>query len=344
MAESICKEIKMQSHYLQGEELDTIYFGGGTPSILKPKYIDQILSSGANAFNVNANTEITLEANPDDLTLAKLRELKSLGINRLSIGIQSFHDKTLRMLNRAHNSNDAVKCIQYARDAGFENISIDLIFSIPGQSLNDLEEDLRQLVLIDPEHISVYSLTIEEKTVFGNWHKKGKFNPISDKKSADQFELIISMLSAYKYEQYEISNFCKNSFYAKHNTSYWKNIKYLGVGPGAHSYNRISRQSNIANNQKYMKSIASTIVPCEVEYLSNKNLANELLLTSLRTKWGCNLQKLLDLYNYDLLNTQKEKISGLTKEGYIILENGIIYLTKKGKFVADSIISDLFQA
>ncbi len=342
MVDCICAEIKMQSRYLNNEVLDTIYFGGGTPSILTSKQILKILNTATHFFNTNINTEITIEANPDDLSMSKLIELKSLGINRLSIGIQSFNDKTLILLNRAHNAKDAVKCIQNARDSGFENISIDLIFSIPDQSMADLEKDVEQAISLDPEHISVYSLTIEEKTVFGNWHKKGIFNPISDQISADQFDLIISRLAEYDYEQYEISNFCKDGLYAKHNTSYWKNIKYLGVGPGAHSYNCTSRQSNISNNHKYMKSIAANIVPCEIEQLSKKELANEFLLTSLRTKWGCDLQKLNKLYDHDILTAQKEELSRLINEGYIIMDKGFIYLTKKGKFLADSIISDLF--
>ncbi len=342
MIESICEELIIRRPYLNNEVLDTIYFGGGTPSLLEIKHISKILETVNQFYGKSNNVEITIEANPDDLSITKLTELKSQGINRLSIGIQSFNNKTLQYLNRVHNSEDAIQCVHNAREVGYENISIDLIFSIPGHSMVELTKDINQVITLDPEHISVYSLTIEDKTVFGNWHKKGTFCPVTDKKSAEQFDLIISRLEDQNYEQYEISNFCKNESYAKHNTSYWKNIKYLGVGPGAHSYNGASRQSNISNNHKYMKSIASRIIPCEIENLSKKELANELLLTSLRTKWGCDLHKLKELHGYDLQDTQGAKLSQLIEEGFISQEQTIIFLTRKGKFVADAIISDLF--
>lgn len=342
MIDSISKELELQKAYLNHENLDTIYFGGGTPSILASEELEKLLNSMNRLFKINQHPEITLEANPDDLSIEKLNDLNSLGINRLSIGIQSFHDKTLNFLNRAHNSNDAIKCIENAREAGFENLSIDLIFSIPGQTITDLRKDIDEALKHDPEHISVYSLTIEEKTVFGNWHKKGKINLTSDEESANQFDLIISTLEENKYEQYEISNFCRDGNFSRHNTSYWKNINYLGVGPGAHSYNGSNRQFNISNNHKYMKSIGSGIMPYEIEYLTKKDLANEFLLTSLRTKWGCDLQKLKDLYSYDLINSQKNKLSELIKNGFIIMENESIFLSRSGKFLADSIISDLF--
>lgn len=342
MIDSISDELELQKAYLNHENLDTIYFGGGTPSILASVELEKLLNSINLLFKINEHPEITLEANPDDLSIEKLKELKSLGINRLSIGIQSFNDETLKFLNRAHNSNEAIKCIEHARKTGFENLSIDLIFSIPGQTIFDLGEDINQAITLDPEHISVYSLTIEEKTVFGNWHLKGKFKQVSDEESARQFDLIISRLEEKKYEQYEISNFCRNGHYARHNTSYWKNINYLGVGPGAHSYNGENRHFNISNNHKYMKSIESGVVPFEIEHLTKKDLANEFLLTSLRTKWGCDLQRLNDLYSYDLINSQKSKLSGLIRDGFIIMENKRIFLSGKGKFLADSIISDLF--
>ena len=342
MIDSISDELDLRKGYLNHENLDTIYFGGGTPSILTSEKLEKLLISINHSFKINEHPEITLEANPDDLSFEKLKELKSLGVNRLSIGLQSFHDKTLNFLNRVHNSNDAIKCIENARKAGFENLSIDLIFSIPGQSITELGKDIDQALALDPEHISVYSLTIEEKTVFGNWHIKGKFNQVSDKESARQFDLIISRLEESKYEHYEISNFCRNGHYARHNTSYWKNINYLGVGPGAHSYNGENRQFNISNNHKYMKSIGSGIVPFEIEYLAKKDLANEFLLTSLRTKWGCDLQRLKDICSYDLIYAQRSKLSELIKDGFIIIENNHIFLSRKGKFLADSIISDLF--
>lgn len=340
MIEAISNEITLQNAYLNHERISTIYFGGGTPSIMEIKELEKLLHSIEQNFNIDTKAEITLEANPDDLSKGKLKEIKSLGINRLSIGIQSFHDKTLAFLNRAHNAKEAVKCVENARKTGFDNISIDLIFSIPGHATENLKHDIYHALALNPEHISVYSLTIEDKTVFGNWQKKGKFRQISDGASATQFGIVIDSLEKNNYEQYEISNFCRDEKYARHNTSYWKNVNYLGVGPAAHSYNGQNRQSNIPNNHKYMNSIKRGIVPFELDELSASSLANEFLLTSLRTKWGCDLRKLEELYSYKLLSNKK--ISHLVYSGMIYQEGETIFLTKKGKFVADDIIADLF--
>lgn len=342
MVHSICKELELQSTYLDQDKLETIYFGGGTPSILAPIEIEQILSSIYRLFEISSHPEITMEANPDDLSKAKLIDLNKLGINRLSIGIQSFDNDILKYLNRAHNSFEAISCIENARNAGFENLSIDLIFSIPSQTIAHIEKDLNQAFALNPEHISVYSLTIEEKTVFGNWHKKKKMQQVSDEESATQFDMIISSLENRGYEQYEISNFCRDSQFAIHNTSYWKNISYLGVGPGAHSYNGYDRKFNISNNHKYMKSIGDGFVPSEIEHLTNKDLANEFLMTTLRTKWGCDLSKLHNLFSYDIIVEQDIKLKMLINNGQLYLQNNHLFLTRKGKFLADTIISELF--
>lgn len=342
MVGTISDELILQKDYLDNEIIDTIYFGGGTPSILENKDLIKLLKTIEQTYSINNTPEITLEANPDDLSIKKLYDLKSIGVNRLSIGIQSFHDKTLTFLNRAHSSIEAINCFENARKAGFANISIDLIFSIPGQTIAELESDISNALALNPEHISVYSLTIEEKTAFGSWQKKGKFRQVSDENSAKQFELLISRLNENNYEQYEISNFCRDEYYSKHNTSYWKNVNYLGVGPGAHSYNGKSRQFNIPNNHKYMKSIEERAVPMELDDLDEKAKANEFLLTSLRTKWGCNLNSLEQIFNYPLLKYQQEKVASLLKQHLIKIEKNTILLTMKGKFLADEIISDLF--
>lgn len=310
--------------------------------MLSANELEKLIKSMNDIYGIDNSPEITLEANPDDLSLDKLKCLKSMGINRLSIGIQSFQDATLKFLNRAHDASEAINCVENARKAGFENLSIDLIFSIPNQKPGDLEKDIAQVLKLHPEHVSTYSLTIEEKTVFGNWLKKGKFKPLTDQISADQFDLIISKLEENRYQQYEISNFCCDGHYAKHNTSYWKNVPYLGIGPGAHSYDGQHRQANTSNNHGYMKSIESGSVPFEKEDLSQKDFVNEFMLTSLRTIWGCDLAKLYDLYQYDLLGEQGEKLSELSKKGYVEIKDRHVFLTKKGKFVADEIISDLF--
>lgn len=342
MVDCIIREISIQKNYLGHEEINTIYFGGGTPSILSVNELQKILESIHRSFKINASKEFTLEANPDDLSHDKLKDLKDLDINRLSIGIQSFNNKTLKFLNRAHDAAEAISCFENARLAGFDNISLDLIFSIPGQSIAELEDDIGKVLGMNPEHISVYSLTIEEKTVFGNWNRKGKINTVNDENSARQFDLIISSLEDHQYEQYEISNFCRDRNYSRHNTSYWKNVKYLGLGPGAHSYDGQSRQFNIANNHKYMRSINEGNPFYEIEYLTKKEQLNERLLTSLRTKWGCDLNELNNTFQTDLLELHKEKIDRFKGQELIQIENDKLYLTRKGRFVADEIIGELF--
>ncbi len=336
------REMELQKDYLDKKALDTIYFGGGTPSILKLSELDSILNKAYQLFSVNQNPEITLEANPDDLSTDKLKGLKSLGVNRLSIGIQSFNDRVLKYLNRAHDGDEAKQCVSNARKAGFDNISFDLIFSIPVATDKDFKNDIKTGLLINPEHISAYSLTIEEKTVFGNWQFKGKLKPLSDISSAKQFEYLISELEDNYYEQYEVSNFCRDGFYSRHNTSYWKGVPYLGIGPGAHSYNKESRQYNVAHNPKYLKSLSSGILPFEKEVLDQIAKANEFLLTSLRTIWGCDLGELDSKYDYQLLAKRDLEIEMFLNGDLIKIENNILFLTKKGILLADEIIGQLF--
>ncbi len=342
MVNAMIGELELQRHYLKDEVVDTIYFGGGTPSILESSELGRLLTFIKQNFKIGRAPEITLETNPDDLTMKKLQELKTLGINRLSIGIQSFNDRILSYLHRAHNAAQAISCINHARIAGFKNLSIDLIFSIPNQTITDVEKDIERALDLNPEHISVYSLTIEEKTVFGNWHRKDRFRQVSDEFSARQFELIIDRLESGGYEQYEISNFCRDGNYSRHNSSYWKNVNYLGIGPGAHSYNGKTRQFNIPNNHKYMKSIKQGIIPSEIENLDIKSRANEFLLTSLRTKWGCDLAILNTDFNYNIKQYRHENLQKFMKNELIFVKGGTIYLTRKGKFLADDIIADLF--
>ena len=336
------KEMEIQKDYLNGESIDTIYFGGGTPSILGIRELELFLDKSFELFTINPNPEITLEANPDDLSRTKLGGLYALGINRLSIGIQSFNDQVLNFLNRAHNAREAINCVNEARNAGFDNISTDLIFSIPGVDVKALEWDIKTTLSLNPEHVSAYSLTIEEKTVFGRWYKKGRFAEVNETESARQFELIISMLEENNYEQYEVSNFCRDGYYASHNSSYWKNVPYLGIGPGAHSYNRLSRQYNVSSNPAYLKSLNLGEMPFDLEMLDNTSKINEYLLTSLRTKWGCDLKKLREDYGYHLMEVCEGQIKDFLKRQLIRVNNEIMYLTKKGILLSDEIIGQLF--
>jgi oxygen-independent coproporphyrinogen III oxidase len=339
LCEAIAKELRLQVSYLGDERLETIYFGGGTPSLLSLNELEIIFFAIYKNYKVADDAEITLEANPDDLTKEKLSELKRVGINRLSIGVQSFQDDVLKFFNRAHDSKESMECIAYAREAGFANLSIDLIYAVPGQDLNQWGKNIEQAISLKPEHISAYSLTIEEKTAFGQWQKKGKLKAVDENESATNFELLMDLLTANGYEHYEISNFCKPGFYSKHNSSYWKQKKYLGVGPSAHSYNGDSRQFNVSNNQLYLKSIGKSRVPFEVEELSRENKINEYIFTTLRTQWGCDLSYLETQFDYPR-NTRL--LQQLMDQQLLTLQGSVATLTRKGKLLADQIATDLF--
>jgi len=339
---ALLKEIGLQSQYLEGNEIETIYFGGGTPSLLSNIELGNILEKIQNNFHVNPNYELTLEANPDDLNDEKLKNLHNLGFNRLSIGIQSFSDDVLTYLNRAHSCKEALNCVVDARKAGFDNISIDLIYGIHKSGHKGWEKDLEIVGELMPEHISAYCLTIEPKTTFGAWMKTGKIQPVDDEYAAQQFEYLMHFLESKGYEQYEISNFCLPGKYSRHNTNYWKQENYLGIGPGAHSFNGFSRQFNISNNIKYLKSIEKEEVPAELDSLSTPDKINEYVMTSLRTRWGCDLKKILRDFDFDVYKQNNEYIDELIDKGFLYYNNNILYLSSKGKLLADKIASDLF--
>lgn len=343
MAEALCKELKLQKDYLQSEPIKTIYFGGGTPSLLTEEQLKWILDIIKANYHVANDPEITLEANPDDLTLEKLGSLYRIGINRLSIGIQSFNQDVLKYLNRAHDHGQALRCFENARKAGFNNISIDMIYAIPADSHDNWHRDLDQALELQPEHISSYSLTIEPKTTFGNWLRKGNMPPIDEEFSASQFEILMERLARAGYEQYEVSNFCKPGYYSRHNSGYWKQEKYLGIGPSAHSYDGVNRRFNLSNNPKYMKAIAESEIPYEEDILTDADRINEYLLTTLRTKWGANLRKMAQEWKYDLLNEQEKYLEHLFAKNYAIVADNHLKLTRSGFLLADKISSDLFK-
>lgn len=338
---AIIRETELQKDYLKGQDVATLYFGGGTPSLLSWHDLDKILNTVGKHFRLSDRAEVTLEANPDDLTPEKLGQLRKLGINRLSIGIQTFNDEYLQYLNRAHDASMAISCIENARKAQFENISIDLIYGIKDDTHEVLTHDLKTAVSLTPEHISAYCLTIEPKTAFGNWLKKKRITQVSEDFAAEEFELLLSTLEANGYEQYEISNFAKPPFYSQHNSSYWRHIPYLGLGPSAHSFNGHSRQFNLGQNAAYVKSISNGVVPCQIETLSAKNLANELIMTGLRTKWGCDLSHIRLKYGFDLNALFASLLQAYTRRGLMYVENDTLLLTKKGKLLADEISENL---
>ena len=336
------EELKLQTDYLLHESVTTIYFGGGTPSLLSQEELAYLLNLIYKIHDVHVNAEITLECNPDDLTPEKLADLKAAGVNRLSIGIQSFNDSVLKYLNRLHSADTAVSSFRWAREAGFTNISIDLIYAIPGLTTSQWKGELATAVGLAPEHISAYTLTIEKKTAFGNWVARGKIKPVDEALAAEQFELLMSELAEAGFEQYEISNFAKPSFVSRHNSSYWRGETYLGIGPSAHSFNSKSRQYNVSNNFEYVRSIKAGTIPFEREVLKVEDRINEYILTTLRTSAGCNIEKLKNDFGYDLLKDRDRYLQQLKDHQLIHIQDHCLTLTKPGKLLADKISSDLF--
>ena len=342
LLEAMKSEIELQKNYLEKKQITSIYFGGGTPSLLSPAEIRYLLDTVRENHIVDGAAEITLEANPDDLDEFKLNDLLASGINRLSIGIQSFEDDILKFLNRAHHARAALKSIQDSRAAGFQNISIDLMYAIPGLSEKTWQDSIQHVADNSVEHISAYALTVEPGTVFGVWSRKGKLKPVADDNAARQSEMLTSRLDEMGFEQYEVSNYCKPGMESRHNSSYWKQEPYLGIGPSAHSYNLKTRQFNISNNYSYVRSIQKKILPFEMETLSHTDLVNEYLLTTLRTKWGSDLDKLSNEFKYDILSRHGTFIESLIDRKLAVLNRSVLSLTKAGRLLADKITADLF--
>lgn len=342
MVSAICKELELRKNYLNGEEIKTIYFGGGTPSLLPIASLQAIFDTVFQHYKVNPKAEITLEANPDDLTSTKIQELKQLPINRLSIGTQSFHGPHLSFMNRAHNSEEALQSIHEAQKAGFNNISIDLIYGMPAPDHTLWRQDLEQLFALNVQHVSCYALTVEPQTVLGNWTKKGKFKPAEDEFTAQQFEILLEEMQKHGFIQYEISNFCQPGFESKHNSSYWQGVNYIGIGPSAHSFNGTSRQFNMAHNFQYLEAIEKNELPFTLEELSVEDRANEYLLTTLRTVWGTDLGYLKNQFGLDLLVSQEKYLAELQQKNLAQISENKLKLTDAGKLLADQIALDLF--
>lgn len=342
MVNAILSEIKLRKTYLDGEVINTIYYGGGTPSILKSEHIQQIQQAINSNFKVAKPVEVTFECNPDDLSKNYLTMLNSHGINRLSIGVQSFDNTELTKLNRAHTSKEAENAIQTAQSVGIQNITIDLIYGLPNSDLDYWKRQIDQALKLGIKHISAYCLTFEEQTAFGNWLKKGKISPLSDEKNLAQFQYLVSALKAGHFEHYEISNFAIDSYISKHNSAYWLGEKYLGIGPSAHSFNGTSRQWNISNNPTYIKNMGEDKPFFQKEVLSDKDIFNEYILTRLRTKWGLEKNYLsIEFPQYN--NKIKVKLDSFKQSNQITETDTHYYLTEKGKFIADHITSELFM-
>ena len=358
----LIKEIEIRKDELRNETIETIYFGGGTPSLLSIDEIESILKAIEANYNVIENPEITLEANPDDLSDKVIIELSKSSINRLSIGIQSFFEDDLQLMNRAHNAEEAKKCLSLATQH-FDNITVDLIYGIPNMTAEKWQQNLQTVFDFGVNHISSYALTVEPNTVLDSFIKKGKYPSLNEKLAKQHFDILVAETAKQGFVHYEISNFGKPNFFSKHNTSYWHQKKYIGIGPSAHSFNKTHRSWNVANNTKYIKSILENKLPNEVEKLSKEDCFNEYIMTGLRTIWGVSLVKIETEFGLEFINRLEKSAEKFILEDLLVIaretkqsffedeitssipshnDNKILKTTKKGKFLADGIASDLF--
>ncbi len=335
-------ELYLQKEYLKGQSLETVYFGGGTPSLLTVAELNSIMDIIHKHHSLQGDAEITLEANPDDLDLKKITELKGSPINRLSIGIQSFYDEDLNWMNRAHRAEEAQSALMNALHHGFENLTVDLIYGYPLLSHEKWNKNLQKVIDLGIPHISAYSMTVEARTALNHQITKGQSAPMDEEQSERQFIFLMETLSANGYEHYEISNFAKDKRYARHNSNYWKGIPYLGIGPSAHSYNGTHRSWNIANNSKYIASIKEKKLPQEQETLTSTNRLNEYIMTSLRTIWGIDFTYILGTFGAEHLHQLQSNAQQHLKSGHLYLHEDKLFLSQKGKLLADRIAADLF--
>lgn len=346
LIDAIKKELVVRKGEFGDEEIQTIYFGGGTPSILSFEELRSVFEVIYNNYKVVSDAEITLEANPDDLTSEKIVELSKLPINRLSIGIQSFFEDDLKFMNRAHTAEESKKCLKEALQY-FENITIDLIYGVPNMTSEKWQENLKIAFDFRVPHISSYALTVEEKTALASFIKKGKVPPIDEELALEHFNILVSETEKEGFVHYEISNFGKPDYFSKHNTSYWLGKKYLGIGPSAHSFNGIERAWNVSNNTKYIKSLAENILPITIEELSVENRYNEYIMTGLRTVWGVSFAKIETDFGKEILNNLIKNAQPFIEKELLQIKRdpdlgNILNTTQKGKFLADGIASDLF--
>lgn len=339
--QTLCKELEQRKEYLEGEDIETIYLGGGTPSQLQEKHFEQIFSTLYIYYPVRPDAEITLEANPDDLNKEYVTMLRHFPFNRLSMGIQTFNDTTLRLLHRRHTAQQAIDAFERCRQAGFANISIDLMYGLPGETLASWKADLEQAIALHPEHISAYHLIYEEGTPLWKLREEHRVSEIDEDLSVSLFSELIHTLKTAGYEHYEISNFCLPGKHSRHNSSYWIGKKYLGCGASAHSYNGISRQWNIASLKKYMTGIEHRKPDYEIEELDLYTRYNDFVITSLRTQWGMSLTKLKTDFGEKLYDYCIQLATPHLQQHTLQQANGLLKFTEQGIFISDGIMSDL---
>jgi oxygen-independent coproporphyrinogen-3 oxidase len=338
----ILREIEERKDYLENERIDSIYFGGGTPSVLESAEIENILETIYLFYPVSAEAEISFEANPEDLKKEYLKNLKKSGINRLSIGIQSFQDSDLELMHRIHNADQAISSVNDALEIGFDNISIDLIYGIPRQEPGVWKKNLETALSLGIQHFSAYHLTYEPGTIFDHWRKKGRINPVPEEDSISQFKLLINSAIQKGFEHYEISNFALPGYYSQHNSGYWQQKKYMGIGPSAHSYNSESRRWNFSNNKKYIENFISGSDYFETEILTPDDLYNEFVMTSLRMMRGITLGQIKDQFGEKKAEYFKSGIKKFESSGHVVAEQGVYRLEGEGILIADHIIAGVF--
>ncbi|WP_276345698.1 radical SAM family heme chaperone HemW [Daejeonella sp. JGW-45] len=342
MVQALKSEIIQKKEYTGTEQIGTIYFGGGTPSLLSADELKMLIGVITENYPVLSLAEITLEANPDDLNPQKVKELKQTMINRFSIGVQSFFEDDLKWMNRAHNASEAQSSIKRVQDAGFENITADLIYGYPLLSDEKWKFNIRELTGLQIPHISSYSMTVEPATALASFINKGKQKPMDEQQSAQQFEILIDELSGAGFEHYEISNFAKPGWHSRHNSNYWEGVSYIGIGPSAHSFNGDSRQWNIADNMKYIQGVQSGTPPSEVEHLTMENRLNEYIMTALRTSKGMNLNLVSQRFNSDYSSLLEQNLQPFLDKRWANITGRTVTLSKEGKLFADHIASELF--
>ncbi len=341
-ADALKRELELRADYLGGESVGTIYFGGGTPSVLDARWLNRMIEEISRYYRIEDPCEITLEANPDDLSgpwLKSIREKTS--INRLSIGIQSFVDRDLQLMNRRHTADEAFQSVSRARRVGFANISADLIYGIPGSSLQDLAYSMDRMAALDIQHLSAYHLTIEPGTLFYWKMEKGLIRPVDEEESLKQFRYLISRARSEGFKHYEISNWAKAGFISNHNTNYWKGIPYLGLGPSAHSYDRVSRQWNVPDLRQYLQGIEKGNPVVEKEVLTPAMRLNEYLLTSLRTMWGIDMKEVQSAFGMASCIRLEKGCEKYIRSGHMKKDGNVYTLTEEGYFISDAIIRNL---
>ena len=341
--DALCMELKQRKDYLQGDAIETIYFGGGTPSQLSADQFRKIFNAIEENYGVLQAKEITLEANPDDLTEVYVNQLAELPFNRISMGVQTFNDDVLKLLKRRHNAMQAIEAVERCRKAGFKNISIDLIYGLPGETQESWAADLEKAISLNVEHISAYHLIYEEGTALYELRRQHQIEEVDEDNSLLFFEMLIDKLNQAGYEHYEISNFCKPDMYSRHNTSYWQSIPYLGCGPSAHSFNGIEREWNLPNLKDYTTQTSNGKRPFEKEELTLIDRYNEFVITSLRTHWGLPLPRVKELFGDELYNYCIEMAKTHLINQKLTQTNDTLKLTRSGIFVSDDIMSDLLQ-